>query len=443
MKNDSTMSYAEWYYGPQSRFLGSLMAEYDLNAVIFDHATVILAYQRTHEDRIQRDFGNSKKKYNLETAGVLSLNADFSKKLCKNDNLRYGIEIQSNNVVSKAHNENINTGVTTDDRATRYPDDKAKMMYLSAYLSNNWNISKYFAFSQGIRFNYVTLNAAYSDTMVKIMQIPFDPNIAQKNAAVNGYLGLVATPGRDWKFSLVGSTGFRAANIDDLTKLNVVEAKTIVVPNPDLKPEYAYNMEFSVGKTIAGKVRLEGTAFYTWLRDAHVIAPKQYNGKDSILLDGQMYQTLAPVNAGNAYVCGFQGNLLAQVTHSFSIVSNLTYTYGYNESDGLPLDHIPPVFGMTSFRLELKKFKGDFYVMYNGWKRISQYSNSGEDNEAYATAYGMPSWYTLNLKLSYQIERHVNIELGMENILDENYRKFASGISSPGRNLIIALRANL
>ena len=28
MKNDTTMSYAEWYYGPQSRFLGSLKAEY-------------------------------------------------------------------------------------------------------------------------------------------------------------------------------------------------------------------------------------------------------------------------------------------------------------------------------------------------------------------------------------------------------------------------------
>jgi hemoglobin/transferrin/lactoferrin receptor protein len=174
-----------------------------------------------------------------------------------------------------------------------------------------------------------------------------------------------------------------------------------------------------------------------------VIAPFKYNGKDSIDIDGQMYQTLAPTNAGRAYICGFQGSLLAQVTRSFSIQSNLTYTYGYNETDGLPLDHIPPVFGMTSFRLELKKFKGNFYVMYNGWKRISQYSDSGEDNEQYATPYGMPSWYTLNLKLSYQIERHVNIELGMENILDENYRKFASGISSPGRNIIVALRANL
>jgi len=443
MKNDSTMKYAEWYYGPQTRLLAALKAEYMLNGVIFDHASFIVGYQKINEDRIQRDFGSSKKKFNLETVSVYSFNADFEKKIAANDQLHYGIEFDYNDVGSTAHVDNLKTGVTTYDRATRYPDQKANMMYLSAFISNKWKIGKALEFSQGIRFNYVTLNAAYSDTMVKIMNIPFNPEISQKNPAVNGYLGLVATPGGDWKFSLVGSTGFRAPNIDDLTKLNVVEAQTIVMPNPDLKPEYSYNIELGIAKTIVGKVRLEGTGFYNWLKDAHVIRPLAYNGQDSITIDGERYQALAPVNAGSAFVCGFQGSILAQVTNSFSILSNLTYTYGYDETNSEPLDHIPPVYGMTSFRLELKKFKGDFYVMYNGWKRISQYSNSGEDNQQYATAYGMPSWYTLNLKLSYQLIKYVNVELGIENILDENYRKFASGINSPGRNVIVALRANL
>jgi len=443
MSNDSTMKYAEWYYGPQSRLLASLKAEYNFNAVIFDHASVIVGYQDIHEDRINRSYGKSSKKFNLEQVGVFSVNADFEKKFSSKDNLRYGIEMAYNKVNSDAHIENIKTAVSTENLATRYPDQKANMMYLSAYLSNNWNINDVLTSSQGIRFNYVTLNATYSDTMVKIMNIPFNPDITQKNAAVNGYLGLVAKPGHDWKFSLVGSSGFRAPNIDDLTKLNVVSAQTIVVPNPDLQPEYAYNIELSVAKTIASCIRLEGTAWYTWLRDAQVNEPVKYNGKDSIMVDGEMYQTLAPTNAGKAYIYGFQGSLLAQVTKSFSVVSNLTYTYGWVESENVPMDHIPPFFGMTSFRLEMKKFKGDFYVMYNGWKRLSQYSNSGEDNAQYATEYGMPSWYTLNLKLSYQVVNYLNIELGMENILDENYRKFASGISSPGRNIIVALRATL
>jgi hemoglobin/transferrin/lactoferrin receptor protein len=451
MANDSIMKYAEWYYGPQSHLLASLKAEYTLNGVIFDHASFILGYQKVNEDRINRRFGKSTKAFNLESVAVYSVNADFDKKIASRDNLHYGIELQYNNVDSRAHNENIKTGVSTDNLATRYPDQKGTMMYLSAYLSNTWKISDAFVFSQGLRFNYVTLNAAYSDTMVKIMKIPFDPNISQKNTALNGYLSLVATPGSDWKFSLIGSSGFRAPNIDDLTKLNVMAGQTIVVPNPGLKPEYSYNLELSVAKTILGKVRIEGTGFYNWLRNANVIRPFAYNGLDSMTINGDKYQTLAPVNAGSAYICGFQGSVLAQVTRSFSILSNLTYTYGYIETDGLPLDHIPPVFGMTSFRLEIKKFKGDFYVMYNGWKRNSQYNPGSEDNKVYSLPdpyspgnyLGMPSWYTLNLKLSYQIVKYLNIELGMENILDENYRKFASGISSPGRNIIMAIRANL
>lgn len=446
--NSSTgkLKYAEWYYGPQMRLLTSLKAEYNLNAVIFDHASFIVAYQKVNEDRINRTFGKSWKKFNLETVDVISVNADFDKRFGSKDNLRYGIEFDYNDVHSNAHQENINTDAITYDLGTRYPDQKGNMMTLAAYVSNNWNISKSFAFSQGVRFNYITLNAAYTDAMMKIMKFPFDKNIAQKNTAVTGFLGLTVTPGHDWKISLIGSTGFRAPNIDDLTKLNESNSadKTIIVPNPDLNPEYAWNAEISVGKTIFGKIRLEGTVFYTRLQQAIVVGPSQFNGKDSIEYNDVVCKVMTSTNAGSAYVYGFQGNLLAQVTRSFSIVSNLTYTVGrVNNPDNEPLDHIPPVFGMTSFRLELKKFKGDFYIMYNGWKRISDYSSSGEDNQAYATPYGMPSWYTLNLKLSYQIDRYLCVEAGVENILNEHYRKFASGISSPGRNFILALRATL
>ena len=439
------LKYAEWYYGPQERLMASFKAEISKNGVIFDKVTAIAAYQHLKESRINRKFGKSWKKFNEESVDVMSLNVDFDKALGKKDNLRYGIEVFYNKVQSAAHEENIKTGESREDIATRYPDDYANMTTAAAYLSNVWKINKIIAFSQGVRYSYVALNAAWTDTMMSIMKFPFDRTVKQTNSALNGYLGLNLTPGKDWNFALVGSSGFRAPNIDDIGKVNDSnsEDQLIIVPNPDLKPEYAYNVEISAAKTILKKVRLEASAYYTWLTDAIVLAPTTYNGQDSILFDGVMCQVQSNTNAGSAHIYGVQANLLAQITPVFSILSNLTYTVGQLTEDKTPLDHIPPFYGMTSFRLELKKFKGDFYVMYNGWKRLSQYSPSGEDNLTYATPYGMPSWYTLNLKLSYQIERHVNIELGMENILDEHYRKFGSGISSSGRNLIVSLRANL
>ena len=136
--------------------------------------------------------------------------------------------------------------------------------------------------------------------------------------------------------------------------------------------------------------------------------------------------------------------MLAQVTPSFSIQSTLTYTYGRIKENEMetPLDHIPPLYGMTSFKLKIKKFEGDFYIRYTGWKTLSDYSASGEDNLPNATALGNPGWYTLNLKTSFHLNQYLSIQAGIENMTDRFYRNFASGVSAPGRNFMVALRGN-
>jgi hemoglobin/transferrin/lactoferrin receptor protein len=436
--------YAEWLYGPQQRIFGSLKADLKNRNAAYDQGSVIIGYQNISEDRMNRKFNKTKMKNNLETIDVVSLNADFLKKFSQKDELRYGVEAVFNNVGSEAYNEAIDTREKFYDLGTRYPDQKGQMFSVAAYLSNIWRINSHLNFSQGLRYTYITLDAAWSDTMMSIMKFPFASSVSQRNSALNGYLGLVLTPNYGWKVTLTGSSGFRAPNIDDVGKVNDSNSQdqTVVVPNPGLSPEYAYNLELAVGKSFLDRVRIEGSGFYTWLLDAIVMSPSAYNGQDSILYDGEMCQVLSNTNRGQAFVYGLQGTLLAQVTRAFSITSNLTWTVGKLNASGEPLDHIPPVYGMTSFQLEVKKFKGDFYVMYNGWKHIEDYSPGGEDNQAYATKYGMPAWYTLNLKLSYQVVKFLNVEAGCENILDANYRKFASGISSPGRNFIVSVRGN-
>lgn len=438
------LKYAEWYYGPQERLFASLKGSLSNSNILYDNSTIVLAYQRNKEERVNRRFGKNDRKFNLETINVFSLTGDFRKRLAPRDEIRYGVSGDFNLVGSTAYRKELSTGDIFYDVPTRYPDRKGRMFNVAVYISNDWEINNLVTFSQGIRYTFVSLSVAWSDTMMSIMKFPFNQSVAQHNHALNGYLGLVVHPGYDWKLSLIGSSGFRAPNIDDIGKVNDSNSQEqlLIVPNPALKPEYAYNMELTLAKTFEKSVRFELTGYFTWLSDAIVLRPFQYGGQDSILFDGVVCQVEANTNAGHAEICGLQGSFRAQVTRTFSITSNLTYTYGTVRENDEPLDHIPPVFGMTSFRLELSKFKGDFYVMYNGWKRISDFSPSGEDNQAYATPEGMPSWYTLNLKLSYQLNKYLNLEGGVENILDQNYRKFASGISAPGRNFILALRGS-
>nr|HQV06063.1 TonB-dependent receptor [Chitinophagaceae bacterium] len=85
-------------------------------------------------------------------------------------------------------------------------------------------------------------------------------------------------------------------------------------------------------------------------------------------------------------------------------------------------------------------FNTELYCMFNGWKRIKNYYLFGEDNVQYATPDGMPGWFTLNWKAGYALSNHLQLQLAVENILDKNYRYFASGFSAAGRNFVVALR---
>jgi hemoglobin/transferrin/lactoferrin receptor protein len=81
--------------------------------------------------------------------------------------------------------------------------------------------------------------------------------------------------------------------------------------------------------------------------------------------------------------------------------------------------------------------------MYNGWKKLDRYNPDGEDNAQYATPVGSPSWQTLNFRVAHDINPKLKIQFALENMLDINYRFFASGFSAPGRNAVFSLRTSL
>ena len=120
-----------------------------------------------------------------------------------------------------------------------------------------------------------------------------------------------------------------------------------------------------------------------------------------------------------------------------------TYTYGQILDGGPtgPLDHIPPLFGRCGLKWESKQkiFECEGYTLFNGRKPLSRYNLTGEDNIDLATTLGaegkgMPAWFTLNLRAAWKPQKNVIMQLAIENILDTEYRVFASGINAPGRN---------
>lgn len=437
-----TLSQGDWYYGPQNR----LLAAYDLSVTcqskIYDNLHIVASYQDIQESRHSRGFGGSNLTHRVEDVTVLGLNTDLRKQVGKHQ-LNYGVEMYLNDVSSTAERENIETAEITPG-STRYPDGGSTMNNFGVYVSH---IMKFgddkWVLNDGIRFNASMLQASFTDTT--FFPFPFS-EIEQNNSAFTGSIGLIFTPDDSWRFSLIGSTGYRTPNVDDLAKVFDSEPGTVIVPNPDLKPEYTYNADLNISKVIADKVQVQATGFYTRFSNILTSVPSAFNGEDSILYDGVLSEVLTTVNASKAYLYGFHARVNADITDMISVTSALTYTYGRIETDSTPypLDHVPPIYGRTGVNFQMSKLRAELYALYNGWKHIEDYNIiGGEDNEQYATVDGMPSWFTLNVKAAYQFTENLQLQAGCENILDLNYRVFASGVGAPGRNIFVTLRARI
>jgi len=431
--------YAEWYYGPQKRFFSAYTLEHKSTGTLYDNARLVAAYQNIEESRIDRQYRNANRNHRIEKVDVYSVNADLEKEIGKNE-FRYGAEGTFNQVNSSAFKEQLQIGENTP-LDTRYPNGGSTMSSLAAYITHAYELSPRFILHDGLRYSQVKLEATFKDKT--FFPFPFDA-VTQNNSAINGNLGLAFLPGQEWRFTALASSGFRAPNVDDLSKVFESVPGTVIVPNPNLKPEYTYNAELSVAKGFNQRVRLEGVGYYTWYRQAITTQPGTFNGETQLLYENQLSQVLTNVNAQNAFLYGFSGSLTADITPALSVVSSLNYTFGRLKTDttDYPLDHIPPVFGRTSFNLKLTKFQGEFFALYNGRKTLRNYNLFGEDNFAFATPTGLPAWYTLNLRGSYQLHKNLQLQAALENILDRNYRVFASNISAPGRNFSITLRGS-
>jgi hemoglobin/transferrin/lactoferrin receptor protein len=219
----------------------------------------------------------------------------------------------------------------------------------------------------------------------------------------------------------------------------------LVVPNPDLKPEKTYSVELNVRNKFFNMLTLELVGFHTWYRDAIMVQAFTLNGQSSTTYGGFPANIVANQNARKAFIRGFYLNAVADLNEYVSFTSSLTYTYGRLQDEKLgeiPLDHIAPLFGKSAFRVNAKGFQAEFSALYNGWKHLPNYATfiGNEDNLQYATAYGTPAWAIFNLRTAYQINPFAQVQASVENIFDQHYRVFASGISGAGRNFILTLR---
>ncbi|MFY0601812.1 MAG: TonB-dependent receptor [Cyclobacteriaceae bacterium] len=436
LSNADSLKVAEWYYGPQKWLMHSLDYTSTRRTALFTRSNVIVAFQKYKESRNDRNFGASNLRNQQEKVNMLTLNASLEKQF-QNSTLFYGFDFAHNYVASTAKRTNIITSEISET-SSRYPDAGSRYNSIASYA--NWvvKLNEKWTLNTGGRLNHVKLSAKTENNLANDLLLG---NITQTNQALNGSAGLIFKPSNSIKWNLTLSTGFRAPNVDDVGKVFEI-GELISVPNPDLKPEYSYSQELGFSKTNK-TFHLNATVFHSLLTNAIVTGSFLIDGQSTYELNGETLNVESQVNAGQARIFGSSIGLKSILNSQMTITSSLTYTEGYEIQPKEPLRHIPPIFGRVGFVYQKEKLDLEVYSVFNFDKKKSDIPSIEFDNKPHLyTDTGSPGWATANVKIAYNLIPEVKLQVGLENILDSHYRAYSSGISAPGRNLLVTLRGS-
>ncbi|MDY2586344.1 TonB-dependent receptor plug domain-containing protein [Winogradskyella aquimaris] len=438
---------AAWDYGPQQWFMGNFqITKTSSTSNLYDKIKATVAYQNFKESRRDRNFQSPIREVREEDVDVLSFNLDLEKSLSSKASLFYGLEYLYNEVGSQGYEENIDTNSKTQN-VTRYPDG-ATWQSLAAYTSLKYKPNSKFVFQSGLRFNQIIARADFTANNI-FLNLPFD-KADINTGALTGTAGITWSPSNTIQWKLNASTAFRAPNIDDLGKVFDSEPGAVVVPNNDLRPEYAYGGELGLKLNFENKVILDMATYYTFLDNALIRRGFEINGESEFIYDGELSTVQAIQNASKAWIYGFEIGAEVNFSKALKLRTQYNVIGGTEDNNGVeePVRHVAPYFGRTHLIWKKEKLLLDAYVVYNNELSFNQLAPS-ETEKDYIYALDQngnpysPSWYTLNLRTQYNWKDKLTLTASLENITDQRYRPYSSGIAAAGRNLIVAINYRL
>ncbi|AEE19291.1 TonB-dependent receptor plug domain-containing protein [Dokdonia sp. 4H-3-7-5] len=446
-KRDGEFRAAEWFYGPQQWFMTNLQIDKEGYGSFYNRARATITYQNSKESRNDRDFGGTDFFETDENVDAFSVGLDFTKNLkSKRNKVFYGLEYVHNKVGSNGQVTDITTG-TISNQASRYPDGST-WQSLAAYGSIQLELTEKTRLQSGLRYNHILLAADFSDNN-EFFALPFDKaDLSTGN--LTGSIGVTHEVSKTVSLKANLGTAFRAPNIDDVGKIFDSEPGSVVVPNPNLKSEYAYNGELGFNFIFSNALRLDVNGYYTLLENALVRRDFDLDGVTEISYQGELSNVQAIQNASKAEVYGIEIGADAKLSKTLKLTGQFNYTSGVEQDeDGsyIPFRHVAPLFGNNHLIWTSNKWTLDASVAYSGSFDFDELAPSQQSNSHLYALDGdgnpySPSWYELSLGSRYVLSDSWSFTANLDNITDQRYRTYSSGIAAAGRNLILAATYN-
>ncbi len=429
--------HAEWAYGPQEWMLNHFTLHQRKASALYDEFQLSLAHQRFGESRINRRFGDDLRRERSELVNAYSANLDFVRQLGAGRYLDYGIEAVYNTVATDGFVEHIDSGVRGPE-LPRLPE--STWGSYAGFLAFRQMWSGGHQLQAGIRYNLFAMQSSFDTSLI---DLPFE-KARLLNAAPAASLGYTLSRGK-WRYEVLGSTGFRAPNVDDVGKVFDSEPGRVTVPNADLLPEQAWNAEIGLAYRHPNGFSAHFSAYYTYLDGAMVRRNSSLNGLDSIVYEGERSQVQQLQNAAYAEIFGVQARMEWVLPGGWHLQSS------FNWQEGSELDaagvlsaarHAAPWFGLSRLGYTFRGLYLELNAFYSGGFRFDQLAIE-ERGKAFLYARDAegrpfsPAWYTINFRSTYHLGPRWRLDFGLENITDQRYRTYSSGIAGAGRNFVL------
>ena len=290
----------------------------------------------------------------------------------------------------------------------------------------------------GVRYSYNRAEAERVQDPVSGQAIRVD---GDWHAAVGSLRAVWAVDADDMLHVFAGaSQGYRAPNLSDLTRYDIARSDELETPVTDLDPERFISFEAGA-KLRTGPLQAQASVYHTMIHDLIVRAPS-----------GRIMDALKEVtkkNAGDGYVQG------AELSAAWTFVKDWTVrgwvcwmdgeVDGYPTSDPdrrrEPVSRLMPLTAEVAVRWAPEACRWWLESAVTGADRADSLSASDRADTQRIPPGGTPGYAVWTVRGGCRIHRSLQVSLGVENLLDEDYRIHGSGVNEPGRNFVAALDA--
>jgi outer membrane receptor protein involved in Fe transport len=401
----------------QARNIHSIQWEKNLSSKYLSKIKVIQSLQYSNEARESNKLNNVIYRYERDQVNSNVTSVDLFANPTKNWQINSGIDYNLDKIASELIDKNLNTEISVNKRGL-YPNNSSYKSF-SVFNLHKIELQKWHI-EAGVRWNKFGIQL--SDTSIG------NVNIKPSALVGNGGVSYQINTSNLVYASL--SSGYRAPNIDDMGTLGIVDFR-YELPTNNLAPEKSLHYELGY-KLNTKMVQFDLSGFYLKLKD--IITRQKVTGS---IING--YQVYSKQNSEASFIKGFETNLALQFNIQFRWSSNLTYTYGQNETKNEPMRRIPPLFGQQE--LTWKKNKTQILVQHLFAGKQDRLAQGDKDDNRIGIN-GTPNWNVFNISMNQQIN-NVFIQLGGINLLNEKYKTHGSGIYAMGRTYSLLVQFNL